>query len=81
MPAFMNEITHRAKRCPVACALKILLFLLFLSALTIALFFKNAMSIYAYVGFMAIIGYVAILAISTNTNCKLKLNEEDRLTP
>jgi len=81
MPAFMNELTHRARRCPVACALKILLLLLFVSALNIALFFKNAMSIYAYIGFMAIIGYVAILAISTNTNCKLKLNEEDRLTP
>ena len=81
MPIFMNELTYRARRCPVACALKILLFLLFVSALTIALFFKNAMSIYAYVGFMAIIGYVAILAISTNTNCKLKLNEDNKLTP
>jgi len=82
MPAFMNEITHRARRCPVACALKILLLLLFASALNIAIFYKNAMSIYAYIGFMAIIGYVAILVISTNINCKLKLklNEEDRLT-
>ncbi|MGB5719026.1 MAG: hypothetical protein WBN81_18290 [Gammaproteobacteria bacterium] len=51
--------------------------LLFISALNIAIFFKDAMSIYAYVGFMAIIGYVAILAIATNGNCRLKLSEDD----
>ncbi|MGB5179907.1 MAG: hypothetical protein WBP44_14405 [Gammaproteobacteria bacterium] len=77
MPNFLNELKQRAKKCPVACALKILLLALFVSALTIALFFKSAMSIYAYVGFMAIIGYVAILAIATNGNCRLKLSEED----
>lgn len=79
MPVFINELTHRARRCPIACALKIVLLLLFISALNIALFYKNAMSIYAYIGFMAVIGYVAILAISTNTNCKLKLSEKDKL--
>jgi len=77
MTVLMNELIRRAKRCPVACALKILLLVLFVSALTIAIFFKSAMSIYAYVGFMAIIGYVAILAIATNGNCRLKLSEEE----
>ncbi len=77
MPIFLDELMHRARRCPVACALKIILLLLFISALVIALFFKDAMSIYAYVGFMAIIGYVAILAIATNGNCRLKLSEDD----
>ncbi len=77
MSNVMNEILHRARICPVACALKILLLLLLISALNIAIFFKNEMSIYAYVGFMAAIGYVAILAIATNGNCRLKLAEED----
>lgn len=77
MPDLMNELKQRAKKCPVACALKIVLLLLFISALNIAVFFKSAMSIYAYVGFMALIGYVAILAIATNNNCRLKLSEED----
>lgn len=77
MPILLDQLMHRARRCPVACALKIVLMLLFISALNIAIFYKNAMSIYAYVGFMAIIGYVAILAISTNTNCKLNLSEDD----
>jgi membrane protein YdbS with pleckstrin-like domain len=77
MRVFMSELTQRARRCPVACALKILLLLLFMSALNIAIFFKNAMSIYAFIGFMAVIGYVAIVAISTDINCRLKLSEKD----
>ena len=77
MPVFMSELTQRARRCPVACALKILLLLLFMSALNIAIFFKNAMSIYAFIGFMALIGYVAIVAISADISCRLKLSEKD----
>jgi len=61
----------------VACALKILLLLLLISALGIAIFFRNEISIYTYAGFMAAIGYVAVLAIATNGNCRLKLGEED----
>jgi len=80
MPILLDQLMHRARRCPVACALKIVLLLLFFSALNIAIFYKNAMSIYAYIGFMAMIGYVAILAISTNTNCKLNLSEDDKLS-
>ncbi|MCG6898530.1 MAG: hypothetical protein LJE75_00845 [Gammaproteobacteria bacterium] len=77
MSNVMNEILHRARICPVACALKILLLLLLLSALGIAIFLKHEMSIYAYVGFMAAIGYVAILAIATNGNCRLKLAKKN----
>ena len=77
MPVFIEQLTQRARRCPVACALKILLLLLFMSALNIAIFFKNAMSIYAFIGFMALIGYVAIVAISTDINCRLKLSQKD----
>jgi hypothetical protein len=58
-------------------ALKILLLLLFISALNIAVFSKDEMSITAYIGFMAVIGYVAILAIATNGNCRLNLGEKD----
>lgn len=77
MSNVMNELFHRARTCPVACALKILLSLLLISAINIAVFFKDAMSIYAYVGLMAAIAYVAILAIATNGNCQIKLGKED----
>ena len=73
----MNKLLHRARICPVACALKFLLALLLTSALNIAIFFKNVMSIYVYVILTAVIAYVAILAIATNSNCQLKLSEED----
>lgn len=77
MTSIFNQLLYRARRCPVACALKILLGLLFISALNIAIFFKNEISIYAYVVFMAVTGYVAILAIATNGNCRLKLGDDD----
>ena len=77
MSSIMVTLLHRARTCPVACTLKILLLLLLLSALVIAIFFKNEVSIYTYLGFMAAIGYVAILAIATNGNCRLKLGKED----
>ena len=77
MPNVLDELLQRARRCPVACSLKILLLLLFISALNIAIFFKNDVSIYAYIGFMAVVGYVAILAIATNVNCNLNISEDD----
>lgn len=77
MSIVLNQLLHRARRCPVACALKILLALLFISALGMAIFLKTEVSIYAYVIFMAVIGYVAILAIATNNSCMLKLSDED----
>ena len=77
MSNVMNELFHRARICPIACALKILLSLLLISAINIALFFKDVMSIDAYVGLMSAIAYVAILAIATNGNCQLKLGEKE----
>ena len=77
MSSIMVTLLHRARICPVACTLKILLLLLLLGALVIAIYFKNEVSIYTYLGFMATIGYVAVLAIATNGNCRLKLAEEE----
>lgn len=77
MPNVLDELLQRARRCPIACSLKILLLLLFISALNIAIFFKNDISIYAYIGFMTVVGYVAILAIATNVNCNLNISEDD----
>ena len=75
--SILHQLLHRARRCPVACALKIVLLVLFISAVIIAIFYKDSMSIYGYIGFMAAIAYVAILAIATNGNCILKINEDN----
>jgi hypothetical protein len=77
MPTLLEELWQRARRCPFACSLKILLLLLFISALNIAIFFKNDISIHAYIGFLVVVAYVAILAISTNVNCNLSISEDD----
>ena len=77
MPIFLNQLLHRARRCPVACALKILFLVLLVSALGIAIFHKGSMSFYGYLVFITAIGYVAVLAIATNGNCILKISEDD----
>ena len=77
MPSFMNQLIYRARRCPVACALKILFLVLLVGALNIAVFFKETISAYGYAGLITVIGYVAVLAIATNGNCMLKISEDD----
>lgn len=77
MPNLIIQLLHRARRCPVACALKVLVLLLSLGALNVAIFFKDSLSFYGYLGFITAIGYVAILAFAINGNCILKISEED----
>lgn len=77
MPVLVTQLLQRAKRCPVACALKILVLLLFLGALNFAVFFKDSLSFYGYLVFIIAVGYVAILAVATNGNCILKISEDD----
>jgi hypothetical protein len=75
MSNYLNLFLMRARRCPLACSLKILFVLLFISALYIAAFFQTSMSFHEYSGFIVAIAYIAILALVTNRNCRLKINE------
>ena len=72
MPDFFKQLTQRAQSCPVACFVKVIFLLLFITAATIACFFQFAMSKHEYAGFVIAIGYVAVLALVTHRNCRLK---------
>ena len=72
MQDFINLFIHRARSCPVACFIKVIFLLLFVLAVTIACFFQLAMSKHEYAGFVIAIGYVAVLALVTHRNCRLK---------
>ena len=67
----------RARLCPFACFLKIVFVVLFCSALYIAIFHQYSMSPHIYSGFVAITGFVAMLALAINRNCKLRINAKD----
>ena len=72
MPDFFKQLTQRARSCPVACFVKVIFLLLFIIAVAIACFFQFAMSKHEYAGFVIAIGYVAMLALVTHRNCRLK---------
>ena len=53
----------------------LLFLLLFAIALGIAVFFQQSMSHHESVGLVIAIGYVAVLALVTNRNCRLNICE------
>ena len=73
MPDAIEMLMKRARNCPFACLLKIIFILMFVSAIYIALFHQTSVSPYMYNAFVAAIGFVAVLALATNRNCRLKL--------
>jgi len=72
MPNYLNQFLQRARRCPLACSLKILFLLLFISALYIAAFYQTAVSFHEFSWFIVAIAYIAVLALVTNRNCRLR---------
>jgi uncharacterized membrane protein (DUF485 family) len=77
MPDLFNQFMQRVTRCPFACSLKILFLLLFAIELYIAIFHQPLMSYHLYSEVLSVTGLVAILALATNRNCRLRLNDED----
>ena len=75
MPDCKNQLLRRARECPVACSLKILLLLMFMIDLTIAMFYQSSISYDLFAVLLAATGYVAVLVLATNNNCSLKLDD------
>ena len=73
MPEYFKQLIQRARCCPVACFLKVIFLLLFITAVVIACFFQFSMTKHEYAGFIIAIGYVAVLALAAHRNCRLNL--------
>ena len=71
MVNYLDRLGRRARRCPFACFLKVLFIASFAVALDIAVYYQGAMSFHEYSAFVMTIAYVAVIAIVTNTNCRL----------
>ena len=69
----LDQLRRRARRCPIACLLKVLLIVSFTVALNIAVYFQGTMSFHEYSAFVVVIAYIAILVIITNTSCRLDM--------
>jgi hypothetical protein len=70
---YLDQLGRRARRCPFACFLKVLLITSFVVALDIAVYSQGAMTFHEYSVFVMSIAYVAVLVIITNTNCRLQI--------
>ena len=76
MTVLLKLLSQRARTCPLACFLKVLFILLFISALYISIFYQTSMSFHEYTGFLVVIAYIATLALATNRNCRLKISKD-----
>ena len=71
MPAMLENLFHRANRCPFACFLKVLLSLCVIYAIHIAIFHL----------LLALVGVIASLAVAFHRSCWLNnADPNDKLT-
>jgi len=75
MPEFVVHFLRRARRCPLACAMKVLFLLLFLVALDLALYHLTEISPLWYVLFVGFIALVAALMLYTGNDCRIRHGE------
>ena len=81
MPAMLENLFHRANRCPFACFLKVLLSLCVIYTIHIAIFHQVDVSPYLFVLLLALVGVIASLAVAFHRSCWLNnADPNDKLT-
>jgi hypothetical protein len=75
MPDLVVVLMKRARNCPVACALKILFFLLLLVALWLAIYQQTSVSLPWYLLFLGVIAVESALMLFANNNCRIRIGE------
>jgi hypothetical protein len=68
-------LMKRARNCPVACSLKILFFLLLLTALYLAIYHQTSVSLPWYLLFLGVIAVESALMLFANINCRISSGE------
>ena len=75
MPDLVVLLMKRARNCPVACSLKILFFLLLLTALYLAIYHQTSVSLPWYLLFLGIIAVESALMLFANNQCRTRVGE------
>ena len=70
MSVTIANLLHRAKECPFACLLKVLLSGSFIYTLHIAAYHQTDVSPFSYVWLVDSVGVIAILALAFHFNCQ-----------
>jgi len=81
MSIMLENLFHRANRCPVACFLKVLLSVSFIYAIHLAISHQVNVSPYSFILLVSLVGVIATLAVAFHWSCRLD-NEDtkDKLT-
>jgi len=81
MLVMLENLFHRANKCPIACFLKVLLGVSFIYTGHIAISHQINVSHYSFILLVALVGVVATLAVATHSSCRLRnMNTKDKLT-
>jgi hypothetical protein len=72
MLVMLENLFHRANKCPVACFLKILLGVIFIYTGHIAISHQLNVSHYSFVFLLALVAVIATLAVATHSSCRLR---------
>ena len=77
MSDLLATVNHHIRGCPFACFLRLLCSLSFIIALNIAAFHQAEVSRALYILLLAATGLVAMLMLAVNSNCRVRLSEDD----
>jgi len=81
MLSMLENLLHRAYRCPVACFLKVLLSISFIFAIHIAIAHQISVSPYSFIMLLAFVGVIAALAVASDWSCRIRnVDTKDKLT-
>ena len=72
MLIMLENVFHRANKCPFACFFKVLLSVSFIFALHIAISHQVSVSPYIFIMLVAFVGLVAALAVATHWSCRIR---------
>jgi hypothetical protein len=72
MLVMLENLFHRANRCPFACFLKVLLSVTFIFALHIAVSHQVNVSPYIFIMLVVLVGVIAALAVATHWSCRIR---------
>jgi hypothetical protein len=75
MPDLVVLLMKRARNCPIACSLKILFFLLLVTAIYIAVYHQTSVSLPWYLLFLGIIAVESALMLFANNHCRTRISE------
>jgi len=69
MSVIIENLFHRASKCPFACFLKLMLSASFIYVLHIAAFHQSDVSPYLYTLLVDLVAVVAVLTLASHWNC------------